>query len=96
MSDEMKIVITLKENRGSIGVQSPDCDPVFVTFEGDLEQALEKVPGLVIEARQRWDSNPRYPRCEHPLPPQTAPAQPERTTRPQQRQTTTASQPRMF
>jgi len=96
MSREMKIVITLRENRGSIGIQSPDCDPVFCTFEGNLEQALERVPELVSQARQRWDSNPRYPRCEHPLPPQTAPAQPERTTRPQQRQTTTASQPRMF
>lgn len=93
MSQEMKIVITLRENRGAIGIQSPDCDPLFSTFEGSLEQALEMVPGLVAEAQQKWDENPRYPKCEHPLPSQAVPAQPQLTTRPQ---AATTSQPRMF
>ena len=70
MSDEIKVVIVLKEDRGSIGVQSPNCDPVFDTAEGGLGAILERVPALVEEAKQRWESNPRYPRCETPLPSQ--------------------------
>jgi hypothetical protein len=93
MNEEIKVVIALKENRGSIGVQSPNCDPLFVTFEGELEVALEKVPGLVAEARQRWEENPRYPKCESPLPSQTQPAQPaQRPTR----QAASTAQPSMF
>ena len=73
MSEEIKVVITLKGNRGFIGVQSPDCDPVFITFEGDLGAALRKVPQLVEEANRQWDSNPHYPKCELPLPSQEQP-----------------------
>ena len=92
MTEEIKIVIVLKENRGSVGIQSPECDPVFATFEGDLRAALEKVPGMVEEANRRWDSNPRYPKCQSPLPqtPQPAPARPATT----QKQNKT--QPAMF
>ena len=76
--EELKVVITLKGERGTIGIQAPDCDPVFSLFEGGLEQALERVPGLVSEARERWGQSPRYPKTKHELtPPQPArPAQP--------------------
>jgi len=94
MSEEIKVVVALKENRGSIGVQSPDCDPIFLTFEGDLGLALERVPGLVAEARQRWESNPRYPKCETPLPSQAPPAQP--APRSASRQAASTAQPPMF
>jgi hypothetical protein len=81
MSEEIKIVIFIKGNRGSIGIQSADCDPIFATFEGDLGTALERVPELVEEARQRWDSTPRYPICETKLEPPPQPvSQPQQTT----------------
>jgi len=84
MAREMKVVITLKENRGAIGISSPDCDPLFFTFEGGLEQALERLPGLVAEAELRWGCNPRHPRCQHDLA-SPAPAQaPARQTAPRQ------------
>lgn len=95
MSEEIKVVITLKGDRGAIGVMAPDCDPVLVTLEGGLESALERVPGLVEEARQRWAESPRYPKCESPLPSQTPP--PSTPARTPQRQAAPASpQPRMF
>ena len=72
MSDELKIVIFLKGNRGSIGIQSPNCDPVFSTHEGDLQSLLQVVPAKVEEARTKWDSNPRYPKCETKLEPEPA------------------------
>ncbi len=87
MSDELKVVITIKGERGLIGIQSPGCDPHIHAFEGDLAHALELMPGLVEEARARWADNPRYPKCETPLtplpPPQAATHTRERTS-PQQ------------
>jgi len=86
---EIKVVIVLKENRGSIGVKALDCDPVFDIFEGGLEAALERVPGLVEEARQRWTESPKNPKTERSVPPpQPAPAQPQRAA---QRQSTPPS-----
>jgi len=82
--EELKVVITLKGERGTIGIQAPNCDPVFSLFEGGLEQALEWVPGLVSEATERWEQSPRYPRTKHELtPPQ--PARPVQTVQTQQR-----------
>ena len=68
MSEEIKVVILFKGNRGSIGIQSPDCDPLLATFEGDLKAALEKVPRMVDEANAAWDKQPKYPRCQSALP----------------------------
>jgi len=74
MSEDLKIVISLKGTAAAIGIQAPDCDPVFFMAEGDLPVVMESVPGLVDEARIRWDANPRYPKCETKLEPPPAPA----------------------
>ena len=95
MSGEVKIVIALKDNKGSIGVQSPDCDPIFTTFEGGLEQALGSVPVLVEDANRRWDENPHYPKCKSPLPSESAPTSRTATSQPT-RQASTTEQPSMF
>ena len=93
MSGKIKIVITHEDTKGLIGVQSPDCDPVLRTFEGDLGSGLERVPGVLEEARQIWETNPQYPKCESPLPSQAAPAKaPGQTTR----AATTSRQTPMF
>ena len=63
---ELKVVIVLKEGRALVGVQSPDCDPVMSSFEGDLSAALQQVPALVDQANQQWDTNPRYPKANLP------------------------------
>ena len=77
--EEIKVVITIKGSRGTIGVQSPDCDPVLCTFDGGLERALELLPAKIEEANRQWDSNPRYPKCRHELK-QPAPQPVQRTT----------------
>ena len=96
MSEEVKVVIALKGTTASVGIQTPDCDPVFSRVEGDLPTVLESVPGLVEEARTRWDSNPRYPKCETKLEPQPQPAPRAGTQRSPQRQAQTRAQPTMF
>ena len=80
MSDELKIVIVLKESKGSIGISAPDCDPVFDVFDGGLDGVLQRVPVLVEEARVRWALSPRYPKCEKPPAPAVAPAAPRTPT----------------
>jgi len=85
-SNELKVVIILKDDRVMLGVQSPDCDPVYTTFEGTLSAALKRVPKFVEEAKQKWSASPRNPNANLPTPaptpartpaaPKTKPAQP--------------------
>jgi hypothetical protein len=77
---ELKLVISLKGDRASVGVQAPECDPLFFGIEGDLGTVLSGVPGFVEEARRRWETNKLYPECESPLPSQAKPAAPTRAS----------------
>ncbi len=65
---ELKVVIILKANKVLLGVQSPDCDPVYRTMEGDLAAVLQVVPTLVAEAKTKWTASPRYPKADLPKP----------------------------
>ena len=72
-ANELKIVIILRDDRIMLGVQSPDCDPVYETLKGTLAAALKRVPKLVEEAKTRWETNKLNPKCETPLPSQEQP-----------------------
>ena len=67
-ASELKVVIILKANKAMLGVQSPDCDPVYKTMEGDLASVLQVVPTLVAEAQLKWTAAPRYPKADLPKP----------------------------
>ena len=69
MSEGVKIVINLAGEAASVGIQKPDCDPVFSKVEGDLATVLKSVPRLVKVAQKCWESNARYPKCETTLTP---------------------------
>ena len=92
MSEEIKVVISIKGERGFIGVQAPDCDPILASWSGDLATALARIPGLVEEAQQQWDANPRYPQSPVPPPSETQPSQPRQS---QSRQVTREPKPQM-
>ena len=76
-ASELKVVIILKANKAMLGVQSPDCDPVYKTMEGDLAAVLQVVPALVADAKLQWAAAPRYPKADLPKP--VAPATPATT-----------------
>lgn len=80
-TDELKIVIILKANRAMIGVQSPDCDPVYETMDGDMPAVLAWVPKTVEVARAKWSVSKRNPMAELPKPP-PPPPRPATTTAP--------------
>jgi hypothetical protein len=44
---EIKVVIVLKDTHGTVGIQSPECDPVFSTVEGDIVSISAELPALV-------------------------------------------------
>ncbi len=91
-SNELKVVIIMRDNRMMLGVQSPDCDPVYETFEGTLAAALKRVPKLVLEAKARWETSKLNPKCETPLPSQEQAV----TTSRSQKAATPSAQPTMF
>jgi len=74
-SNELKVVIMMKEDKLMIGVQSPECDPVYETLTGTLTAALKRIPKLVSEAKEKWATSPRNPDANLPKPePRPAPA----------------------
>ena len=94
---EIKVVILSRGDRSSVGVQSPGCDPVFTVVDGDLEEALERVPDVLEEARTKWAEAPRYPRGEVPTPePAPRARQSTPTQSPPARQTRQSPQQRLF
>jgi len=68
LSNELKVVINLKDDRIMLGVQSPDCDPVYETLTGTLAAALKRIPKLVAGAKEKWATNPRNPEANLPKP----------------------------
>jgi len=66
---EIKVVILLKDGRGSVGIQSPECDPVFSTVEGDLVTIAAELPALVQLAEMKWSTSPKNPQSTIEPPP---------------------------
>jgi hypothetical protein len=64
VSAQLKIVILHREGKASVGVQSPGCDPQLSVADGTLEQVLERVPGLVKQAREKWAQSPQNPKTQ--------------------------------
>jgi len=81
-TNELKIIIVMKDDRIMLGVQSPNCDPVITTMDGTLDSVLELVPSKVAEAKLKWETNPRYPKADLPEPaPTPTPARTPTATR---------------
>ncbi len=67
-SNELKVVIIIKEDKIMIGAQSPECDPVYETLTGTLAAALKRIPKLVVGAKEKWAANPKNPEANLPKP----------------------------
>ena len=68
--EELKVVVSIRGDRATIGVQRPSADPHIETFDdADLSELTQDVPAVVERARARWDEAPKYPAYERPAPP---------------------------
>lgn len=81
LNGDLRVVIDLKDGKASVGIQAPECDPVFFAHKGDLAAVLGVVEDFVDVARKRWEKTKLNPECETPLPSQAKPAAPPRAAR---------------
>ena len=66
----LRVVVSIKGGRATIGVQQPSSDPHIESFDGLDESGLTQEVAAVIErARARWEENPKHPAYERPAPP---------------------------
>ena len=69
-SDDLKVVMSIKGGRATIGVQRPSADPHIETFEeGNLTALAQEVPAVAERARARWEDAPKHPAYDRPAPP---------------------------
>ena len=68
--EELKVVVSLKEGRATIGVQRPTADPYIESFDDpDLSRLTQEVLPVVERAAAKWEDAPRFPAHERPTPP---------------------------
>ena len=68
--EDLKVVVSIKGGRATIGVQQPSSDPHIESFDDDdLTGLAQEVLAVVERARARWEDEPKYPAHERPAPP---------------------------
>ena len=81
----LKVVVEELADKTVVGVQAKGCDPVLTVLPGQtLEEALERVLDLLVQARERWAQSPRMPEYQRP-------PEPAKPTRPAARATAVAA-----
>ena len=70
-SENLKVVVSIRGARATIGVQQPSSDPHIESFDdSDLCGLAQEVMAVTERARARWEEAPKHPAYERP----TAPA----------------------
>ena len=68
--EDLKIVVSIKAGRATIGVQQPSADPHIETFdEDDLSGLTQETLAVVERARAKWEDEPKHPAHVRPAPP---------------------------
>ena len=69
-SENLKVVVSIKGGRATIGVQQPSSDPHIETFDNhDLAGLAQEVLAVTERARARWEDAPKHPAHVRPAPP---------------------------
>ena len=69
-SKDLKVVVSVKGGRATIGVQQPSSDPHIETFDDlDVSGLSQEVSAVVERARARWEDAPKHPAYARPAPP---------------------------
>ena len=68
--EALKVVVSIKGGRATIGVQQPSSDPHIESFDDlDASGLAREVPAVIERARARWEDEPKHPAHERPAPP---------------------------
>ena len=69
-SEDLKVVVSVKGGRATIGVQQPSSDPYIESFDDrDLSGLNQEVSAVIERARAKWEEAPKHPAHERPAPP---------------------------
>ena len=69
-SEELKVVLSIKGGRATIGVQRSSADPHIESFEDpDPFRLADELPAVVARARAKWEEEPMHPAYVKPDPP---------------------------
>ena len=67
--EDLKVVVSIKGGRATIGVQRPSSDPHIETFDdGDLAGLIQEVLPVIERAKAKWEDEPKYPDHARPAP----------------------------
>lgn len=58
----IKVVITVKGTKATVGVQSEDADPVFGMVEGNRDEIMQGALRILSEAEEKWKTTLHYPK----------------------------------
>ena len=68
--EDLKVVVSLKGGRATIGVQQPSSDPHIESFDdADLSGLTQEVTAVIERARAKWEDEPKHPTHARPAPP---------------------------
>ena len=68
--EDLKVVVSIKGGRATIGVQRPASDPHIESFDdGDLAGLTQEVSAVIERARAKWEEAPKHPAHVKPAPP---------------------------
>ena len=68
--EDLKVVVSVKGGRATIGVQQPSSDPYIESFDDrDLSGLTQEVSAVIERARAKWEEAPKHPAHERPAPP---------------------------
>ena len=68
--EELKVVMSIKGDGATIGVQRPSSDPHIESFDDpDLTGLAGELLAVLERARAGWEDSPRYPAYARPAPP---------------------------
>ena len=68
--EDLKVVVSIKGGRATVGVQRPSSDPHIEIFDDvDLAGLTQEVLPVIERARAKWENEPKYPAHERPAPP---------------------------
>ena len=68
--EDLKVVVSVKGGRATIGVQGASSDPHIESFDNqDLSGLAQEVLPVIERARAKWEDEPKHPAHERPAPP---------------------------
>ena len=68
--EDLKVVLSIKGGRATIGVQRSESDPHIESFDDrDLSGLAREALAVIERARAKWEDEPKYPAHERPAPP---------------------------